>query len=151
MQQKDDSAGPFEGLMQDYEARRAAALAMGGPEKLARRAKAGVLNARERIERLCDEGSFLESGLFGTSASNWSDREKTPTDGKVAGFGKIDARPVAVAANDDVLVGQFAAGQVDEHVHGRRVGLEMRLHVHADADCECIGSAAWWGVSWAHA
>ena len=62
-----------------------------------------------------------------------------------------DVPRVAVAANDDVLVGQFAAGQVDEHVHGRRVGLEMRLHVHADADCECIGSAAWWGVSWAHA
>ena len=122
MQQKDDSAGPFEGLMQDYEARRAAALAMGGPEKLARRAKAGVLNARERIERLCDEGSFLESGLFGTSASNWSDREKTPTDGKVAGFGKIDARPVAVAANDFTVMGASSSS-----TNGRKLGHLKRV------------------------
>ena len=33
-----------------FDTRKARALAMGGPEKLARRKAAGVLNARERIE-----------------------------------------------------------------------------------------------------
>ena len=50
-----------------YEARKAKALAMGGAEKLAKRKAAGVLNARERIARLFDKGSFIESGLFGGS------------------------------------------------------------------------------------
>ena len=50
-----------------YQARKAKALAMGGPEKLARRKAAGILNARERIDRLFDTGSFVESGLFGAS------------------------------------------------------------------------------------
>ena len=54
----------------EYETRLAHALAMGGAGKLARRNAAGIMNARERIAYLCDEGSFIESGLFGTS-STW--------------------------------------------------------------------------------
>ena len=57
----------FETLLAEYEARRAKALAGGGEEKYAKRKAAGILNARERIAHLVDQGTFLESGLFGSS------------------------------------------------------------------------------------
>ena len=63
----------FEALLEEYEKRRAKALAMGGAEKLARRKAAGVLNARERVGLLLDPGTFLESGLFGASRHNSHD------------------------------------------------------------------------------
>ena len=50
--------------LEDLDRRREAALAMGGPERLAKRAASGVLNARERIDRLFDPGTFIESGLL---------------------------------------------------------------------------------------
>jgi len=90
----------FEELLQEYEERRVQALAMGGTQKLERRRAAGLLNARERIAYLVDAGSFMESGLFGTSAAFEHDRDKTPADGKVAGYARIDGREVAVVSND---------------------------------------------------
>ncbi len=85
--------------------RRRAALAMGGAEKLAqRKAVPGVLDARERLDVLLDEGSFNESGLLATS-NRPEMREKSPADGKIAGFGQIDGRAVAVLANDFTVLG----------------------------------------------
>ena len=91
--------------LEAYEAHKARALAMGGPEKLAARKGAGLLNARERIAYLTDEGSFLESGLFGFSSGNPQDRDSTPADGKLAGYGRIDGREAALVANDFTVKG----------------------------------------------
>jgi len=55
-------------MREDYEQRREKALAMGGTAKLQKRKAQGLLNARERIDRLFDPGTFIESGLFSTSA-----------------------------------------------------------------------------------
>jgi acetyl-CoA carboxylase carboxyltransferase component len=85
--------------MKDFHARRAKARGMGGPERLARRRAAGALNARERVERLLDAGSFLEIGTFNTSDVPGMEAE-TPADSKVGGFGRIDGRPVVVCSND---------------------------------------------------
>ena len=62
-------------LLNELERRRRQALEMGGEEKLARRRAAGVLNARERIDRLFDPGTFIESGLLATSLVE-ADRER---------------------------------------------------------------------------
>jgi acetyl-CoA carboxylase carboxyltransferase component len=51
----------------EHARRRKRALAMGGAEKLAKRRTAGLLNARERLAALFDDGSFHEVGLFATS------------------------------------------------------------------------------------
>ena len=96
-------------LEREYAERRAKALAMGGPEKLARRRNAGVLNARERLDYLLDAESFLESGLFATSARP-EDRETTPGDGKLCGYGRVDGREVVVVANDFTVKGASSAG-----------------------------------------
>lgn len=94
----------FEEMLNELGRRRTKALAMGGPHKLAKRREMGVLNARERLDYLLDQGSFSESGLF-TVSSRPEMRERTPADGKVAGFGRIDGRDVAIMANDFTVLG----------------------------------------------
>lgn len=94
----------FEKLEQEFRQRSEKALAMGGPAKLAARRAAGWLNARERIDRLADPGSFTEFGLFAQSARE-PDRERTPGDGKISGLIRVGGRPAAVVSNDFTVMG----------------------------------------------
>ena len=128
--QQPSAGSAFASLMQEYEELRASALAMGGPEKLARRKASGVLNARERINYLCDEGTFIESGLFGTSVSNPADRHRTPADGKVAGFARVDRRDIAIAANDFTVMGASSSATNGRKLaHLTRVAAQRGLPV----------------------
>ena len=95
---------PSDDLLDDLERRRQQALAMGGPERLAKRRASGALNARERIDHLFDPGTFVESGLHATSAYA-QDAGRSPADGKIAGYGDIRGRPAAVVANDFTVMG----------------------------------------------
>jgi methylmalonyl-CoA decarboxylase subunit alpha len=94
----------FEEEIRIHEERRQKALSMGGEVKLSKRRELGILNARERVDYLLDSNSFYESGLFSTSIIE-KDREKTPADGKVTGFGKINGRQVGVVSNDFTVKG----------------------------------------------
>jgi methylmalonyl-CoA decarboxylase subunit alpha len=94
----------FKEVLNELDRRKAKALGMGGPEKLKKRRAEGNLNARERIERLLDSGTFVESGLYATSHLPEAS-ERTPADGKIAGFGKIEGRPVALVSNDFTVMG----------------------------------------------
>lgn len=94
----------FEKEIAAFDERRRKALAMGGERKLAERKAQGILNARERIERLADAGTFLESGLFAVS-NRPEMREKSPADGKIAGFAKVDGREVGIVSNDFTVMG----------------------------------------------
>ncbi len=98
---------------------------MGGPEKLERRREAGLLNARERIDRLVDADTFLEAGLLGVSAYEIDDREKTPADGKVTGFGKIADRMVGIVSNDFTVKGaSSSATNMKKIGHVRRTAVK---------------------------
>jgi len=77
---------------------------MGGPEKLAERRAQAVLNARERIDYLVDRGSFTESGRHARSHRPEVEH-KTPADGKIAGFARIDGRDIALVSNDFTVLG----------------------------------------------
>ena len=81
----------FEDLIKELKERTARVLQMGGAEKLAKRKAEGHLNARERIDYLIDPDSFMESGMF-TVGIRPEVRHKTPADGKVAGFARINGR-----------------------------------------------------------
>lgn len=105
----------------EFEHRRERALAMGGAAKLDRRRAQGVLNARERIGHLFDAGSFIESGLFATSAVP-QDSERSPGDGKIAGFGRIDGREAAAVANDFTVMGASSGA-----TNGRKIGHVKRV------------------------
>lgn len=94
----------FRSELSELDARTVAALAMGGEEKLARRRAQGALNARERIDKLVDPESFVESGMFATGMRT-EVRDKSPADGKVAGLARIDGRPAAIVSNDFTVLG----------------------------------------------
>ncbi|MGF2944359.1 acyl-CoA carboxylase subunit beta [Mycobacterium sp.] len=78
--------------LEDLEGRRRRARAMGGPERLDRHRSKGKLDARARIERLLDPGTFRE---FGTLAGG-----EIAADGIVVGSGSIDGSPVMLGAED---------------------------------------------------
>jgi acetyl-CoA carboxylase carboxyltransferase component len=107
--------------------RRAKDLAMGGARKLEARRNAGVLNARERLDYLLDEGSFLEAGLHAYSIRPET-RDKSPADGKIAGYGKVDGRPVALVANDFTVLGA-SSSQVNmkKMGHMKKTARERRM------------------------
>jgi acetyl-CoA carboxylase carboxyltransferase component len=90
---------PFEKFIEEHARRTRAALEMGGPDRLAKQAAQGRLNARQRIDYLFDPGTFLEIGMFarGEPREDW---ERTPADGKVCGYGRIDGREAAVVSHD---------------------------------------------------
>lgn len=111
----------------ELERRRAKALAMGGERKLEARRNAGVLNARERLDYLLDDGSFLEAGLHAYSIRPET-REKSPADGKIAGYGKINGRPAALVANDFTVMGA-SSSQVNmkKMGHMKKTARERRM------------------------
>lgn len=106
----------YEQELAQFSERRLKALAMGGERKLAERKAQGILNARERIDYLVDDGSFLETGLFGVSKRPEM-REKSPADGKIAGYAKINRRAVAVVSNDFTVMGASSSD-----VNGAKIG-----------------------------
>jgi acetyl-CoA carboxylase carboxyltransferase component len=89
----------FEKYIAEHARRTARALAMGGKERLEKQAALGRLNARQRIDYLFDPGSFIEIGMFarGEPREDW---DKTPADGKVTGYGRINGREAAVVSHD---------------------------------------------------
>ena len=95
---------PWERQIAEHETRKAHALAMGGPDKVQRQAALGRLNARQRVERLCDPGSFAETGLFAVSYREEM-RDRTPADGLVTGYGRLAGREIAVSAGDATVLG----------------------------------------------
>jgi len=107
----------FEALLKEYEERRAKALAGGGADKYAKRTAEGHLNARERIDRLVDADSFIESGLFGCSGVYPEQADETQTDGKLAGYARINGRDVAIVVNDFTVKGASTS-----YTNGRKIG-----------------------------
>ena len=91
-------------------------------EKLARQ---GKLFVRERIELLCDPGTFVEDGLLANAMAT-----DLPSDGVVTGVGEIDGRPVAVMANDPtVKAGSWGARTVEKIVRLTDLALRDELPV----------------------
>ena len=91
----------------ELERRRAQALAGGGSERVAKQHAKGCLTARERVELLCDPGSFNEVGAHVThrSVDFGMDARRITGDGVVAGWGTVDGRVVHVFAQDFTVFG----------------------------------------------
>ncbi|GGU78222.1 methylmalonyl-CoA carboxyltransferase [Streptomyces albospinus] len=78
----------------------------------------GKLTARERIDLLLDEGSFVELDEFARHRStNFGiDRNRPYGDGVVTGYGTVDGRPVCVYSQDFTIFG----GSLGE-VYGEKI------------------------------
>jgi acetyl-CoA carboxylase carboxyltransferase component len=104
-----DGSEGWDGALADLEARRATSRAMGGEERLRKHHDAGKLDARARIDHLLDAGSFLELGTLVGG-------EEAPADAIVMGSGRIDGRPVMVAAEDFTV----KAGTISSAANAKR-------------------------------
>jgi acetyl-CoA carboxylase carboxyltransferase component len=75
-------------------------------------AQAGSRGPRERLDRLCDQGSF--EPLRSAVRSPWLGRRAGDGDGVVAGLGRVDGRPIACFAQDaSFLGGSLGAAHAD--------------------------------------
>jgi acetyl-CoA carboxylase carboxyltransferase component len=118
----------FEALLAEYETRRAKALAGGGEDKYAKRKARGDWNARERIAYLADPDSFIESGLFGSSGVYPDEADETQTDGKLAGYARINGRDVAIVVNDFTVKGASTSATNSKKVgHMKRAATERGM------------------------
>lgn len=118
----DGLAGPWATELDELERRRALALAMGGPDKLARQAATGRLDARARLALMADEGSFAEWGAlagFGRYAEDGQLEGVQPAN-FLFGTARIDGRPVVLSADDFTVRG----GAADASLHRKMVDAE---------------------------
>ena len=108
------TAGALDGL------RERMAAAVDAPEENARNKQhaRGKKTARERIEALLDDGSFVEfDALTRHRSTNFGlDKNRPYGDGVVTGYGTIDGRQVAVYSQDFTVFG----GSLGE-VHGHKI------------------------------
>ncbi len=79
----------------------------GGEKRIETQHKKGKYTARERIDKLLDEGSFEEFDMFVTSRATdfGNDSEEYLSDGVVTGYGTIDGRLVFVFSQDFTIFG----------------------------------------------
>ena len=127
---------PLDEARSELEARRARARAMGGAEKLAKRHAAGIMDARQRLDALLDPGSFCESGMLAAGIRP-EVRDRSPADGKVAGFGRVGGRPVAVVSNDFTVLGASSSA-----VNGRKIQHIKRVAARSGMPVIYIGESA---------
>src|SRR5918911_4445134 len=101
------------GKLSDLHRRYDEAVHAGSARAVEKQHAKGKLTARERIEMLLDEGSFVELDEFARHRSTNFGLEKNRPygDGVVTGYGTVDGRPVAVFSQDFTVFGG-ALGEV---------------------------------------
>ncbi|MDF2839920.1 MAG: methylmalonyl-CoA carboxyltransferase [Clostridia bacterium] len=79
----------------------------GGEKRIEKQHKSGKMTARERINMLMDEGSFVEIDAFVKHRCTefGMEKEETPAEGVVTGYGTVDGRLVYVYAQDFTVSG----------------------------------------------
>ena len=104
----------------------------GGQDKIDKRHSQGKYTARERINAILDEGSFVELDQFvvhrGTAFG--FDKVKAPGEGVVTGYGTVDGRLVYVFSQDFTVQG----GSLGE-MHAAKICKVMELSVKNGAPC----------------
>ncbi len=95
----------------------------GGTRYLPKLREQNKLTARERLGLLLDDGSFVEDGLFANVIA-----DELPADGVVTGLGTIEARQVAVMANDPtVKAGSWGARTVEKIIRIQETAARLRV------------------------
>ncbi len=87
--------------------KREASLTGGGPKRIETQHKKGKLTARERVDLLVDEGSFVEIDRFVVHRCSdfGMEEQKILADGVVTGHAQIDGRPFYLFSQDFTVFG----------------------------------------------
>ena len=117
-------------MLEDLHRRQALAEQGGGAARIAQQHKKGKLTARERLDLLLDEGSFVELDRFVTHrATDFGlAGQLVLGDGVVTGHGRIDGRLVYVFSQDFTVFG----GSLSE-THAEKICKVMDLAVRNGA------------------
>ncbi len=102
----------------------------GGKEKIEKQHAANKKTARERINLLLDEGSFIEFDAFVSHRGTKLGMESVsaPAEGVVTGYGTVDGRLVYVFAQDFTVIG----GSLGE-MHAKKICKVMDMAVKMGA------------------
>ncbi len=94
-------------LIDRFKEKRAETMLGGGPNRIAAQHEKGKLTARERVDLLVDEGTFVEHQSYVSSRSNefGMANKRFRGDGVVTGAGKIAGRQVFVGVQDFTVLG----------------------------------------------
>ena len=118
------------GKIADFERRREAAAHAASEKAVEKQHSRGKGTARERIDMLLDEGSFVELDALARHRSNNFDLpdHRPYGDGVVTGYGTVDGRPVCVFAQDFTIFGG-SLGEVFGEKIVKLMDLAMRTGV----------------------
>lgn len=123
-------SGDWSAEVAEIERRKELALALGGPDKVARQKAQGKLTVRERIDTLVDPGSFVELGAL-TGFASYDDDGALQTllpANFVAGTARLDGRKVVIGADDfTVRAGSGDAAIHEKQIFAENYAREMRL------------------------
>src|SRR5437773_3450111 len=114
---------------EQLEKRKEEAYHAGSQRAVERQHSRGKLTARERVEYLLDDGSFVELDLLARTRNPNLD-ERPYTDGVITGWGTIDGRRVLLFSQDFTVIGGSLGEAYAEKVHkimdlATRVGLPV--------------------------
>ncbi|MBR4696716.1 MAG: methylmalonyl-CoA carboxyltransferase, partial [Selenomonadaceae bacterium] len=104
----------------------------GGQSRIDKQHEKGKMTARERIEKLFDENTFVELDMFMKHrCTNFGqDKKELPGEGVVTGYGTIDGRLVYAFAQDFTVEG----GSLGEK-HAHKIWKVMDLAMKMGAPC----------------
>lgn len=134
----DDVLAWMNELTADMEERRKRIEKGGGDKRIEKQHAAGKLTARERIDVLVDEGTFVELGVFveHLGGGMMGDIE-APGEGVVTGYGQVHGRKVFVFSQDFTVMG----GSLGK-MHAQKVAKVMDLAVQAGAPIVGLNDSA---------
>ena len=104
----------------------------GGQKRIDKQHSQGKMTARERIEKLFDENTFVELDMFMKHrCTNFGqDKKELPGEGVVTGYGTVDGRLVYAFAQDFTVEG----GSLGEK-HAHKIWKVMDLSMKMGAPC----------------
>ncbi|HUS14682.1 MAG TPA: carboxyl transferase domain-containing protein, partial [Chloroflexia bacterium] len=120
------NAEALAGQVADLKARLAAVRAGGGPAAIEKHRARNKMPARERIARLCDDGTaFLE---FSALAANGMYDDDAPAAGIITGIGVVSGQECVIVANDaTVKGGTYYPMTVKKHLRAQTIAWENAL------------------------
>ena len=125
-----EPSGEWATELAELQHRRSFALAMGGPEALAKFKASGRMNARERIAALLDTDTFRELGSLAGKGHYSRDGvfERLDPTNAIVGTGRIEGRKVALHVDDfTIRAGSSEATIADKWIYIERMAHQLRM------------------------
>ncbi|MDY3928965.1 MAG: acyl-CoA carboxylase subunit beta [Clostridia bacterium] len=125
----------------DLQNRRALIEQGGGDAKINKQHDAKKLTARERINYLLDDGSFIETDAFVKQRCDDSAAAETdaPADGVITGYGTVDGRPVCIYAQDFTVIGG-SLGEMNTKKICKIIDMAIKTGTPVIALCDSAGT-----------